>query len=503
MVRQMFFNTAVTAVAFFISGLIGLLLVPILIDAFGLASFGLIMLARMLMPTAGMGLLDFGISEIATQAVSTGRAHDDWDTASSRMRVLGIATTLLGLLLSTLLYPSANLFATLMNVDVKHLDSFINVVQGTAVALPLLFLALMFEGVLKGYERFPLLRSIEVVTVLVYATITMVGIYSGWGYESAAWAFLLAQSGKAVVIIGFAVSSLPRSIAAQQSPDARSYVLERGRLLFFSRIQGTLQHQFPPLLIGALVGPVGVGIYDALLRLPRFAKSVLAILGTTLLPAASRLDASGDHRRLRHLGEFAVSILPAFILPPLAVIALFSSDLLTVWLGKDFTPHAAWLAIYWLVPAMNTIVSFQNSVLLSRPDYLRANNRIALTQTVLQLGCSVVLASSLDQFGFILGQVIATVLVFAYQIRLGKRQLDLPKQRIREFASYIIILMITIASLYPLLPHPTFPGFWSLLVGTGLLTSIVWLLSAIVFLKNEDRDKIRRLTGFLSRRHLG
>ena len=102
------------------------------------------------------------------------------------------------------------------------------------------------------------------------------------------------------------------------------------------------------------------------------------------MPAASRLNASGDHVRLRYLGEFGLSVLPALVFPPLAIAALFSADLLAHWLGNNFIKYSPWLAVYWLVPALNTILSFQSTTLLSRPNFLRDNNLISFVQMI---GC--------------------------------------------------------------------------------------------------------------------
>jgi O-antigen/teichoic acid export membrane protein len=502
MFRRIFYNTVLTAWAFLISGLVGLWLVPVLIHAYGVSGFGLIMLARMFMPTAGIGLLDFGISEIATQTVSVARADKDWPCAKQRLQVLLIATVLLGILVGGILYFLAPWISRWLHVGETQSDAFTQVVQATAVLLPLLFTGLIFEGILKGFEDFPKLRTIEVVTLLGYAAVTVCGVYAGWGYSWVAWTFVIAQSAKAATL-GIRLrhcwpSDFSPAVGCLGS--ARSFVFVRGRLLFFSRIQSTLQHQTPTLFIGFLVGPAGAGLYDAITRLPRFAKSVLSILSSTLLPAASRLNASGDHVRLRYLGEFGLSVLPALVFPPLAIAALFSADLLAHWLGNNFIKYSPWLAVYWLVPALNTILSFQSTTLLSRPNFLRDNNLISFVQTVLQLSLSFFLVSGLQQNAFIIGQVVATMAVFAWQVRLSRRHLGLPFARLVRFSAYAIFTITLVVLMRYSGMYSTFVSLWGLLLAISGGCLLGWAISARWFLTEEDRCDVRRLFAAVVRR---
>lgn len=502
MFRRIFYNTVLTAGAFLISGLVGLWLVPVLIHAYGVSGFGLIMLARMFMPTAGIGLLDFGISEIATQTVSAARADEDWLCAKQRLQVLLIATVSLGVLVGGSLYFLAPWIARWMHVGEAHSDAFIQVIHATAVLLPLLFTGLIFEGILKGFEQFPRLRTIEVVTLVGYASVTVCGVYVGWGYSCAAWAFLGAQSAKAA-ILGICLKYCwpgDFSPVVGSLGSARSFVCERGRLLFFSRIQSTLQHQTPTLFIGFLVGPAGAGLYDAITRLPRFAKSVLSILSSTLLPAASRLNASGDHVRLRYLGEFGLSVLPALVFPPLAMAALFSGDLLVHWLGNNFIGYGPWLAVCWLIPALNTVLSFQNTTLLSRPNFLRDNNLISAIQTGLQLSLSLFLVSGLQQNAFIIGQAVATMAVFAWQIQLSRCHLGLPLSRLARFSVYTLVVVTLVLLMRYSAMHSTFASLWGLILAISGGCLLGWAVSARWFLTAEDRSDVRRLFAAVVRR---
>ena len=493
MLRKLLVDTAITAGAFLVATAIGLLLVPVLIGAYGLSGFGLIVLARVLLPAGAMGIVDFGIGEIATQAVATARTSGDWGMARARLRLLAWMTVALVAVIGVSTFMLAVPASEWFKVPPEVRDSFTDLIQVTAIALPVLFAGLLAEGVLRGFQKFSILRSVEVVLSLLYAAAVLIGVWLGCDYAFPAWAFLAMQATRSVVFVAGAWRLLPQGPRAETDVGARGYVWERARLLFTARILGTLQHQAPTLLVGLLVGPAAVGIYDTIVRLPKFVKSALAVMGSTLLPAAMRLEAAGDHGRLQAIAGFTISVLPALVFPPIAAMAAFSGDVLNVWLGPEFVRYAPWLAAFLAIPALNTIVSFQSSTLLNRPEYLRGNNRIAIVQTALQLVLSLALVRWMAQDAFILGQVVATACVFVAQIRLGHASLRPPRQLSARFFAFVVLMVLTVAVFTAVAPEPVFPSFVGTLAALTVATGLMWAVAVSWFLTQEGRDTLRKL----------
>ncbi|HMU97129.1 MAG TPA: hypothetical protein PKA08_10140, partial [Elusimicrobiota bacterium] len=63
MLKPLVRNTMFTGMAHLAVGLIGFFIVPFLVRAYGMAGFGLIVLARVVLPTGPLSILDFGVSE--------------------------------------------------------------------------------------------------------------------------------------------------------------------------------------------------------------------------------------------------------------------------------------------------------------------------------------------------------------------------------------------------------------------------------------------------------
>jgi hypothetical protein len=85
--RRFLHNTAISAVAYGVAGVLGLLAVGVIARSYGLAVLGLIVLVRAFLPTGFLALVDLGVTEITTLAVARGRVGD-WAMASGKVSLL-------------------------------------------------------------------------------------------------------------------------------------------------------------------------------------------------------------------------------------------------------------------------------------------------------------------------------------------------------------------------------------------------------------------------------
>jgi O-antigen/teichoic acid export membrane protein len=502
MFRSLLGNALVSAVAFAIVGIVGLLLVPVLVGAYGVAGLGLIMVARLFLPGVGIGVFDFGISEIATQTLAVSRVDQNWSRAHRRLGQLARMTLAIAVLVAIPLAVWAPELASAFAVPSAEKTDFVEVLRCTSALLPTLFLSLMIEGGLKGFEGFRALRLAEVTSTIAYAATATVVAWSGAGYKWIIYAHLGSLVLRAALLTAFlsTASPFPVRLLLRPEPEDRTFLYQRATVFFTSRFFGTVLHQSPTVLIGVLIGPFGVGLYDALARLPRFAKSVLGVLNTTLLPYATRLDAAGDDGRMKLLLVFGLTLLPALVFPPVAAVASVSGGLLSLWIGPAFGAHGPWLALFWVLPALNAIVSFQNYVLMSRTSYLQASNRLTLVQIVVQVVISLALLDTLSQHAFIAGYVGSSVLLFAWQLSLIHKEVELPRQNVGRLITYGVALAGFVAVFY-LVARDVVPVSWLGLAGVCLmLWGLLAALTYALFLGRAEREMLRAIVTMLRQR---
>ena len=502
MFRALFGNALISTAAFFIVGLIGLLLVPVLLAAYGLGGLGLIMLARLFLPGAGLGLFDFGVSEIATQTVATARVDGNWTQAHRRLTALTVLTLGMALVVAIPVLAFAPSLAAAFGVPIVDRSSFVLVLESTAALLPLLFIALLAEGCLKGFENFKALRSAEVISTMLFAGGAVVASQAGLGFAWIVWLHLGSQVLRGAIVARalarHAGPGLP--LRRDMDSDARRFVTDRGKVFFASRLLGTALHQSPAVLIGLTVGPAGVGLYETLARLPRFAKSVLGILNTTLLPYATRLDAAGDDARLRLLNVCGFTLLPALVFPPVAAAAALSGPMLQVWIGENFVQYAQWLALFWALPALNTIVSFQNYVLMSRMSYVKASNAASAAQVLFQVTVSLLLVDWLKERAFVVGYIGAAALLFAWQLTLARRELRTPPAMVVRLMALALVLTALVVGMHGVGPVDGLHTLVAFVPAFLAVTAVLSICTFAVFLSPTERAMARQVAALARRR---
>jgi O-antigen/teichoic acid export membrane protein len=488
-------NTAVSAVAYTAVAAVNLLLVSVLVGAYGLEAYGLLVVSRVFLPS-GFAIADFGLSETATVIVARARAAGAWLSASRQITWLLGLSLVIAVVLGALLLAVSSAMAGWLHVAEELRPEFVRLTRITAASLLVFYPALLLEGMIKGYERYTLLRALEVVTTIAYAVGAVLAIRYGYSYVAVAYLFLASTAAKYVVL---AICAVPlfRHIAlrfAWSDVESRRVVWQRSTLMVHNKVLGALQTQLPPLAIGLIVGAAGAGMYDVLTRVPRAVKSVLALLTAALLPISARLDASGDHDRLRALGSAGFSMVPAIAFPALVGLAVFSPELLRVWLGPDLVSYWPWLAMMFAVPALNTVLTFGHTMMQVRPGFLAANNRITTVQIAAQYGVALALTPWLRERAFIAGQVASVLLAFPAQLRL---QLD--EQGIGRGAVYTVlgkhaaIAAMLAGTMAIMKRNDAIQSAGTLLASYLVWCTAYWAMSYMLTLSRSDRVHVHRV----------
>jgi O-antigen/teichoic acid export membrane protein len=255
-----------------------------------------------------------------------------------------------------------------------------------------------------------------------------------------------------------------------------------------------MQSQAPPVFIGVLVGPAGAGVYDVLTRLPRAAKSILSLLNSALLPVSARFEQISDRSRMRVLGATGFWLVPALTFPLLIGGAVLAEDLMRVWLGPSLVYLWPWLSLMFIVPLLNILLSFGQTMMQVRSRFLEENNRVALAQIATQFVLSIALVRVLEERAFIAGQVAAALLGFPFQMRLLLREQGLDGSRVlRVFArhaavAFPLVLIAAVAQRYGLTETVA-----SLIASFVLWCAAYWACAYLLMLSASERAMVRRV----------
>lgn len=500
MMRRLFRNTVISGISFGVTSLLGLIVVPIIIATWGLSAFGLIVLARAFLPTGALAVVDLGASEITTDLTARARASAEWKKASQAAGFLLVWTSIVGLVVAVALTLCVPWLVPLFRVPVDEVAGFQIIIYSTAAACLILFPSLVAEGVVKGFERFLILRLLDIASAAIYAVGTVVAAFAQASFAWVAIIFLVGNVLRCAAIWFVGMQSAQRAGLRFKfpAPGYRRTMYWRCWIMTQSKIAGAIQGPLLPLLVGAFFGARAAGLYDVLVRLPRFAKTILSILNASLLPVSAGIQERGRQDQMRRLARAGLVILPAINVPPLVAAAIFAEPILRFWIGKEVSAYAPWMSIMFAVPVVAQYLSFGNVIMLSRPHVLRTLNRIAMLQAAVMAVLVAVTAAFFHEQAFILGQSLAWILLLPWQLQVLGRELGINRAEIAgNFAIQVAIMAPCAAAGWMFLNNVRLENVVGLGIIFAIWCSIVWLAQYLVLLDGEARREVRLMAQWL------
>jgi len=493
-------NTVINMFAFGTVSIVGLALVPLIVSAYGLGGLGLLVVARLFLPTGILTMLDLGLSEATTRQVARAAAGDDKD-APDRVAASAIAMAGgIGIVTAALLASAAGPIAgDMLDLTGGDAETFRTLLLWTAAALCLLFPGHIVESWLKGLERFDLVRMAEVGAVLCYAAGTVAAVLLDLSYVAVGYVFLGATLLRFLLLGAFAAGSLGRGFRPYRA-EARA-LLRLGVDFTVSKFLAVAFIQGPPLVIAATIGPAGVGLYDVLMRLPRFAKIAAGTANAAMLPAAAKLDTRGDEAAVERIVMRATVFCVALFMPGFVGGMVFAPDLLRWWLGAEYAGYGAWLALAFAWPMIWQFYQIGSSTVAARPHAVRKLNMVNAMQVGLMFAIAIALLPLLGERAFILGTTAAAALCAPLLIHVFCREYGIRPARFMFGPSKILLAGVI-------------PGVWAAAVVhegwiegpvtlAGAFTAwcaIYWLSTWFIGFSADDRTAARRvLAGLLGR----
>lgn len=424
MLRNLVRNTTLNLATFGVSGVLGLLTSGWTVAAYGLHFYGIIAFARNLVPGGFLGILDLGVPDAATRLVAGAIARRTQKEVDQYVSATLLFGAFCGLGLSVALPLSAHLVAPLlMRLDSGEASQFAAIVFWSGIAAFPLMVNQAAEGVLKGMNRFRVIRFADIFANLLFAIAVFWITSSGGEYVDIAYAFLASGVVRSIANGGWllVLRAQGRWEFILPSSEHRARIFESSSLLWRMKLTSTANSFLPPFLIAQMIGAAGVGVFDVLMRIPRLIKVVVGVTTQALIPPAAILDAKDDALRLGRLGMMGTFLLLVAITPLIGAGMLASDLVLTAWLGATYASLAPWLALSLAWPLLLATYQVGNAVLTVRVEALTQLNRANLLQLVLMLLAAVALTAWWQEKAFIIAFVAFEIGFLPYRIWIYSR----------------------------------------------------------------------------------
>ena len=366
-------------------------------------------------------IVDFGIMGVITQRTSAiygaGNLQQLGDAIGTGL-LIALALSALAFGLAASLAPFVPLALGLVGDEANRISWCFFIV---ASANGLVLFAAATGGVLRGFQRPIAPGLIWLLADLLSIVVTVCLLYGHFGLFSIAVG-LLARGTFAALASGLACLHYccfrMRLRLAWARDEARSF----GRLAvtnFSARTASAVISGSDIFLVGAILGPVGSGMYALTIRAHDLVRSVAGNLGQALMPGMAHLFGEKDRARLSEVTFAALKLQAVTAAIGLGGVVAFNKSFLTLWVGPErfggqllTLLMAVWCAGYILgsIPAY---------LLISVGDF-RALARVVWLEAVFRFPSSLICISSFGLIGSpiaaLFAQTISSVLLIRYSM---------------------------------------------------------------------------------------
>ena len=334
--RSVFLNLVGTALPL----LVALAAIPVIIEGLGVARFGLLVLAWIVLDYAA--LLDLGLGRASTRyiadAIGRGHTQDVPDIVWTSL-VLQVVSGIVG---GAALMVAAPLIVDHgLSVQPDLRDTAVGVLRLVGLAIPVVLFSGTMRGVLEASQRFGVVNAIRAPFGVVSYLVAALGAWLGWSLVTIV---ALLVAGRVLSLLLFTVHAQRtfQGLLRPRRPAIARYggMARFGGWVTVSSVVSPALVYIERFVIGALRGMPAVGIYSAPAEVMRRLLTLPTAIVLTLFPAISTLRAGADRERVDRLIPRAIRFLLLTVGPVAIVLSALAPELLGAWLGAAFTGDA-------------------------------------------------------------------------------------------------------------------------------------------------------------------
>jgi len=351
--------------------IVGLWAIPILIDGLGNERFGL--LAIIWMGIGYFSLFDLGIGRALTKLIAERLGREDNVGLSQLISVglrlmagIGIITAIIVAVITPYLMDHLLQVPDTMREEGKRSFWIL------AVTLPFVVSTAGFIGILQAHQRFRSISSIRIPLGIInfLAPVFVLPISNSLVATTTALAIARIFAWFGYYILCRNYGRIEKRERSDTSIGLAKKLLSFGGWITVSNVLGPIMVYFDRLLIGSVLGLVAVTYYTTPYEIVTRLWVIPTALADVLFPALATALVI-NIQRARKIFSIAAMSQMILIFPIVAILILFSKEILELWLGKEFSDNSTEV-LRWLVVGVyvNSFARLPFSLLQSygRPD---------------------------------------------------------------------------------------------------------------------------------------
>ena len=465
-----------------------LLLTPYLFRRLGVDGFGT--WSVMFTLTTIFSLLELGPSAATTKYVSQHSAEGRRDKVEETIGASVLMMAAIGVVAALVLVAFGLLFDGLAAGGEK--DAFRAGMLVLAAAVLIRFPFFAYGAALTGIQRWDLFGASEGAMAVTFSVAAVIAVEAGAGVFGVAVAYAAGLLvGAALFAILFRRAAPEISMRPRAEQRSRLGSLSRfGSLTLLADAMVFIGLRMDTVLISAIRNAASAAPFAAALKLQSALQSLTLPFLLLLMPMISELWTRGDREEVVRRMTLSTRVAVQLTLPFALATALFSSDLVRLWLGADAPAVTATIIVLLMAVQTVTLSVVPAEKALIGIGRVKLIGAIAAFEGVANLALTIVLISSYGAVGAALGTLFTAGVVAPIKVPIACRALGAPSLPVLR-ASYGPALLSSLPGVAAMAACwlTLEPGATRLLIGSG----VGFLLCAAVALAQVGPGQVRGL----------
>jgi O-antigen/teichoic acid export membrane protein len=328
-------NISIVSFSTGITSVIGLLMIPFLINHLGPMEYASFMIFNLFLVAGYAGLLFLGLP-LTVIKLTAEYYEEDLNKCNQFFSTILIFTFIYSLLISSLAFSFFSTIVELLSSKISQPSQNISSILIIIFAsYPIFFLQLFLDSILEGLQKYSFLKSYK----LILALFNSLGIILIIINKYSIFEIFLLQSFLALisnVLIFFYLNKVSINfVKCKIYKPFLNGTLKLSSTNFLSQISSTIFHESDRLLIAIFLPTIYFTYYEIATKIPRALKLIISF-SSILLPLSCQLNSKSDTHKLQLL-FYSGSKLTYFIVFPFSSSLIYlGEDILTLWVGKEY-----------------------------------------------------------------------------------------------------------------------------------------------------------------------
>jgi len=202
---------------------------------------------------------------------------------------------------------------------------------------------------LNASGNFKKVQWIRITSQLLFFGFNAVNFSLDLGINYVFWAFVISQLATTILALSLGWSRLKDF--NKSTPPAKKQLIGFGKYSMFTLLFANLLRSSDTYILGIMLGPIAVGIYNIPQRLLQVIEMPISAISITRLPTLAGLHSSGQHQALTKEFHKSAGVLWLAMIPVAILCFIFAEPLVVLLGGEGFRESADVLRFFSIYAA--------------------------------------------------------------------------------------------------------------------------------------------------------